>query len=280
MQSRGRGLAFIDEVELQASSLCSAYSYIASVFQDLFVWYGRGTPDEESRVALQYAEELAKATPGPKRKVAHMLEGAESDLWKDIMGHEEEYAFANVGCLNILTFKTLADHGACPQHWRFRLDNPAISQTVPQFYEVSESNPAAAVSHSLPVQETTRTYRRVLQVRWLGDETACSLSDGSVYILRTPVECFVLVTPSARGNGKSIALHMQAALNMLKTNPLPGVPFRPTLHALILPSLIPKDLQAAMRSSHLEDLVSRHIQYVSKPALTLHCRTPLISHPR
>lgn len=125
MQSRGRGLAFIDEVELQASSLCSAYSYIASVFQDLFVWYGRGTPDEESRVALQYAEELAKAAPGPKRKVAHMLEGAESDLWKDIMGHEEEYAFANVGCLNILTFKTLADHGAC-------LSTGASDWTIPQ----------------------------------------------------------------------------------------------------------------------------------------------------
>lgn len=89
-------MTFVDEVDLQASSLCSAYSYIASVFQDLFVWYGRGTPDEESRVAFQYAEELARAGPGAKRKVAHMLEGAESDLWSDIMGHEEEYAFANV----------------------------------------------------------------------------------------------------------------------------------------------------------------------------------------
>lgn len=96
VQTKGKGISFIDEVELQASSLCSAYSYIASVFQDLFVWYGRGTPDEESRVAVQYAEELAKAGPGAKKKVAHMLEGAESDLWRDIMGHEEEYAFANV----------------------------------------------------------------------------------------------------------------------------------------------------------------------------------------
>lgn len=97
VQTRGKGLSFIDEVELQGSSLCSAYSYIASVFQDLFVWYGRGTPDEESRIALQYAEELSKAGPdSQKRKVVHMLERQESDLWRDIMGKEEEYAFANV----------------------------------------------------------------------------------------------------------------------------------------------------------------------------------------
>ena len=99
MQIRGKGLSFIDEVELQASSLCSAYSYIASVFQDLFVWYGRGTSDEESIIALQYAEELSKSGIGPgsiKRKVVHMLEGQESELWNDIMGQEEDYAFANV----------------------------------------------------------------------------------------------------------------------------------------------------------------------------------------
>lgn len=92
-------------MELQASSLCSAYSYIASVYQDLFVWYGRGTSDEESRIALQYAEELAKAGPGPKRKVVHMLEGQESELWSDIMGREEEYAFANVSLLVVCPFE-------------------------------------------------------------------------------------------------------------------------------------------------------------------------------
>lgn len=104
---RGKGLSFIDEVELQASSLCSAYSYIASVFQDLFVWYGRGTPDEESRIALQFAEELSKAGPGPKRKVVHMLEGQESELWREIMGREEEYAFANVSLRSVCRINLL-----------------------------------------------------------------------------------------------------------------------------------------------------------------------------
>lgn len=96
VRMRHKGLTFIDEVDLQASSLCSAYTYIASVFQDLFVWYGRGTLDEESRFALQFSEELAKAGPGARRKVVHMLEGQESELWREIMGSEEEYAFANV----------------------------------------------------------------------------------------------------------------------------------------------------------------------------------------
>ncbi|KAK9895903.1 hypothetical protein P389DRAFT_71575 [Cystobasidium minutum MCA 4210] len=215
VQSRGRGVSFIDEVELQASSLCSAYSYIASVFQDLFVWYGRGTPDEESRVALQYAEELARAGTGPKRKIAHMLEGAESDLWRDIMGHEEEYAFAN--------------------HWRFRLENSAVAQVATQFYEVNVSSDA---SH----------------IRTLGNETACSLSDRGVYVVRTPLECFVLVTPSARGNSRKIAAALHAAASMLDTHPTANLPYRPTLHTLVLPSLIPRDLGATLRSTILEDL--------------------------
>lgn len=99
VRSEATGVSFIDEVELQAASLCSGFSYIASVFQDLFVWYGRGSPDSECRVALQYAEELARSSHGSKRKVAHMLEGSESQLWQDIMGGDEEYASANVSIL-------------------------------------------------------------------------------------------------------------------------------------------------------------------------------------
>jgi len=114
---RGRGLTFIDEVELQASSLCSGYSHVASVFQELFVWYGRGSPDEETRVALQYAESLSRSGSGAKRKVVHMLEGAETALWKDIMGNEEEYASANV-CV-IMSRRVLSWH-------KLQLTSPAL----------------------------------------------------------------------------------------------------------------------------------------------------------
>lgn len=96
----------------------------------------------------------------------------------------------------------------------------------------------------------------MFQVRALGDETACSLSDRGVYIVRTPLECFVVVTPSARGNGRKIAAALQAAAVMLQSHPMPRLAQRPTLHALVLPSLIPRDLQASLRSTVLEDLVS------------------------
>lgn len=96
----------------------------------------------------------------------------------------------------------------------------------------------------------------MFQVRALGDETACSLSDRGVYIVRTPLECFVVVTPPARGNSRRIAAALQAAAAILKRHPIPQLPHRPTLHALVLPSLIPRDLQASLRSTVLEDLVS------------------------
>lgn len=269
MQSRGRGVSFIDEVELQASSLCSAYSYIASVFQDLFVWYGRGTPDEESRVALQYAEELARAGTGPKRKIAHMLEGAESDLWRDIMGHEEEYAFANVGVtlvhrhksedselrLILLSLSGLGSIGASA--WRTLLwlksQRSFTKSTYRQMHPMYGDSRSR--SASFPTQ-LTLSFDASLQIRTLGNETACSLSDRGVYVVRTPLECFVLVTPSARGNSRKIAAALHAAASMLDTHPTANLPYRPTLHTLVLPSLIPRDLGATLRSTILEDLVS------------------------
>jgi hypothetical protein len=122
------------------------------------------------------------------------------------------------------------------QHWRFRLDNPVIALSTPQFYEVTGSTPS---------------------IQLLGDETSCSLADGAMFIVKTPLETFVIVTPSARGNGKGIAMALKAAETMIQPNPRQGVPFRPTVHALVLPSLIPRDLQATLRSSILDDLVSQ-----------------------
>lgn len=62
------------------------------MFQDLFVWHGRGSTSAERRAAVQYANELAVEG---RRTVIEMLEGSEEQLFKDIMG-EEAYASANV----------------------------------------------------------------------------------------------------------------------------------------------------------------------------------------
>ena len=144
------------------------------------------------------------------------------------------------------------------QHWRFRLDNIAVAQVATQFYEVNVSSDASHVSNQSPHQQNKVAYivLAMFQVRALGDETTCSLSDRGVYIVRTPLECFVLVTPSARGNSRKIAAALHAAATILDTHRTPNLPYRPTLHTLVLPSLIPRDLQATLRSTILEDLVS------------------------
>lgn len=99
----------------------------------------------------------------------------------------------------------------------------------------------------------------------LGDEVLCVPSDGTVLIVKTSLECFVIVTPSARGDGQRIAKALQAAHALVEHSPRHPIPFRSTVHALILPSLIPRDLQASLRSTILEDLVSVVLQKVKGP---------------
>lgn len=121
------------------------------------------------------------------------------------------------------------------QHWRFRLEDPKIALSPVHFCQVDTSN---------------------AMILSLGDEASCSLSDGAVFIAKTPLECFVIVTPSARGDAMNIARALKAAQVLVNRQSTQSMPFRPTIHALVLPSLIPKDLQASLRSTILEDLVS------------------------
>lgn len=105
-------------------SLCSAYTYVASVFQDLFIWYGRGSLESERKAAKSFVTELVKASdvsvafttkgrhgsssspsiaehvasslqlPHPifqtTRAVDEMEEGSESDVFKDILGMRDD----------------------------------------------------------------------------------------------------------------------------------------------------------------------------------------------
>ena len=76
------------------SSLCSASAYVASVFQELFVWHGKGSTDLERIAAYQYAQELSQG----QRDIVEVYEGREGSLFSDIMG-DHDYASANVGLL-------------------------------------------------------------------------------------------------------------------------------------------------------------------------------------
>ena len=78
------------------AALCSGYSYIASVFEDLFVWHGVGSTQRERNAAVHFAMELAQDSDSGTRDVSEVEEGHESDLFKDILG-EGDYASAYVG---------------------------------------------------------------------------------------------------------------------------------------------------------------------------------------
>lgn len=80
----------------EIAALCSAYSYIASVFEDLFVWHGIGSTQRERNAAVHFAMELAQDSDSGTRDVSEVEEGHESDLFKDILG-EGDYASAYVG---------------------------------------------------------------------------------------------------------------------------------------------------------------------------------------
>ncbi|CAD6581118.1 MAG: hypothetical protein CYPHOPRED_001487, partial [Cyphobasidiales sp. Tagirdzhanova-0007] len=90
VRSPAKEVLLIDEVELHRSSLCSASAYVASVFQELFVWHGKGSTDLERIAAYQYAQELSQG----QRDIVEVYEGREGSLFSDIMG-DHDYASAN-----------------------------------------------------------------------------------------------------------------------------------------------------------------------------------------
>lgn len=71
---------FVDQVELHASSLSSASSFVLSVAGTVLVWHGRGAFDSEREAARRFAENLTSG------KVQEMEEGAEKGLWHDVLG--------------------------------------------------------------------------------------------------------------------------------------------------------------------------------------------------
>ena len=72
---------------------------MASIFEDIFVWHGRGSTDSDRAAAVAYAQTLASsAIDLPLRNVAELEEGQEGDFWQEMMG-EQDYASADVSRL-------------------------------------------------------------------------------------------------------------------------------------------------------------------------------------
>ena len=147
---------------------------------------------------------------------------------------DEEYASANVSrCRStfILLDVRLMHRTTGSQHWRFRRSHGG---DTPVIYAVAGG-----------------------KATYLGDHTLSSLPKDAVQIIELPFELFVLVPPAARGKRADIATALRAAEARSASLAQAGdKPFRPPVHALVLPSVIPLDLTCCFRSTVLTDLVS------------------------
>lgn len=80
-------------------NLCSAYSYCLCILGNTYVWHGRGSSEDERKVASTYAQSLTK-TPSA---IIELEEGAEDEMFWMILGND---AYANA---SYWTFKDQLD---------------------------------------------------------------------------------------------------------------------------------------------------------------------------
>jgi len=107
------GSMFIDEYDLSAVNLCSAYSYVVTFLDTVYVWHGRGSMQDERTAALSYAQSFATA-----ENLVELTEGINDDDMFWLMLGQDEYAQAD--------------------YWRWRPEMGSSSQ--PRLWRVDASN--------------------------------------------------------------------------------------------------------------------------------------------
>lgn len=86
---------FVDEIDLGVWNLCSAYSYCLSILGTIYIWHGRGSSEDEQKVALTFAATISqKSLP-----MIEFNEGSEDSVFWMILG---QAGYANA------------------HHWKFR----------------------------------------------------------------------------------------------------------------------------------------------------------------
>ncbi|KAF8507458.1 hypothetical protein BU17DRAFT_57402 [Hysterangium stoloniferum] len=108
---------FVDEVDLGIWNLCSAYSYVVSILDALYVWHGRGSSEDERHVALAYAQSLSSTA----QNVVEFEEGTEDEMFWLMLG-EDGYANAD--------------------HWKFRKE---LDRLGARLYAIDASKTKAPV---------------------------------------------------------------------------------------------------------------------------------------
>jgi len=109
---------FVDQVDLDISNLSSAFSFVISVLDAVYVWHGRGSSEEERKQARGYAEAISSDT----MTVHEFEEGNEDPMFWMILG----------------------DGFASADFWKFR---PELDGAKQKLYRVISSNPLRPVQH-------------------------------------------------------------------------------------------------------------------------------------
>jgi len=81
---------YIDQVEPDRKNLCSAYSYVATLLNSIYVFHGKGATSVERSEAVNYALSLASEGTPP----AEFEEGNEDEMFSMILG-DDTHAMAD-----------------------------------------------------------------------------------------------------------------------------------------------------------------------------------------
>ncbi|KIJ49349.1 hypothetical protein M422DRAFT_246441 [Sphaerobolus stellatus SS14] len=109
---------FVDEVDLGIWNLCSAYSYCLAILGTVYVWHGRGSTEDERKVAATYAQSLTNSPSS----VVEFDEGNEDEMFWLILGNE---GYANA------------------DFWKFK---DQLERVGPRFFSIDSTN------RKLPIQ--------------------------------------------------------------------------------------------------------------------------------
>ncbi|KAG8911196.1 hypothetical protein FRC01_005851, partial [Tulasnella sp. 417] len=80
-----KDVIYIDQVEPERKNLCSAFAYVSTVLEAVYVFQGRGASSKEREQAVEYAKTLCAPNASP----IEFEEDAEDEMFSMVLGAEE-----------------------------------------------------------------------------------------------------------------------------------------------------------------------------------------------
>jgi hypothetical protein len=160
-------------------NLCSGFSYCLSSLDSLYVWHGRGSLDQESKAAIEYAQGMA----GNTMSIVELAEGHDEDEMFWMYLGDDDWAKAD--------------------YWQWRPTTRCESRILR--VDSDDSQPVCSASAYRTHHDLTQLATQVLIVPFLTD------THDRVFILDCVWEFFVLVGVDAHNKRKDIRLAVEVA---------------------------------------------------------------------